>query len=70
MSTLTLNFPDDKHERLKSLAQSRQTSLAGLLDELVNNALASLDARSRLEAHTHGEISHALRMLDNLDQAR
>jgi len=34
MSALTLWLPDDKHERLRALAQSRGTSVNRLLDEV------------------------------------
>jgi len=33
MSALTLRLPDDKHERLRALAQSRGTSVNRLLDK-------------------------------------
>ena len=34
MSTLTIRLPDDKHERLKALAEARKISVNKLIDEL------------------------------------
>ncbi len=70
MSTLTLRFPDDKHERLKQLAQSRQISLNKLLDELATIALANFDAHSNFEARAaRGNVARAIKLLDKLDRA-
>ena len=49
MSTLTIRLPDDKHERLKALAENRKISVNKLVDELVTIALANHDARTRFE---------------------
>jgi predicted transcriptional regulator len=47
MSTLTIRLPDDKHERLKALAEARNVSVNKLIDELATVALANHDARLR-----------------------
>lgn len=47
MSALTLRLPDDKHARLKAMAEQRGMSLAKLLDELTTQALVEFDAETR-----------------------
>ncbi len=67
MSTLTIRLPDDKHNRLKALAESRQISVNRLVDELATVALANFDARSRFEARaSKGNMKKALDILDRL----
>jgi predicted transcriptional regulator len=34
MSTLTIRLPDDKHQRVKALAEKRHISINKLIDEL------------------------------------
>jgi predicted DNA-binding ribbon-helix-helix protein len=67
MSTLTIRLPQDKHSRLKALAESRQMSVNRLVDELATVALANFDARSRFEARAaKGNVERALTILDRL----
>lgn len=66
MSTLTIRLPDDKHERLKALAEARKISVNKLIDELATIALANHDARLRFE--TRARRGSAKRALDILDQ--
>jgi predicted transcriptional regulator len=67
MSTLTIRLPDDKHNRLKALAESRQISVNRLVDELATVALANFDARNRFEARAaKGNVKKALSILDRL----
>ena len=47
MSALTLRLPDDKHARLRALAQSRGTSVNRLLEEVTTLLLAEFDAETR-----------------------
>lgn len=70
MSTVTLRFPDDKHTRLKQLAAARQISLNKLLDEFATIALANFDALTSFEASAvRGNVSRAIKLLDQLDRA-
>ncbi|MEB3234775.1 MAG: toxin-antitoxin system HicB family antitoxin, partial [Cyanobacteriota bacterium] len=39
MSALTVRLPDDKHRRLKALAQSRGTTLNRLIDDMTTMML-------------------------------
>lgn len=65
MSTLTIRLPDDKHERLKSLARSNKVSVNKLIDEFATVALANFDAKTRFEARARqGDAKLALSMLD------
>lgn len=70
MSTLTIRLPDDKHERLKALAEARKISVNKLIDELATIALANHDARLRFEARARkGSAKRALKILDALGEA-
>lgn len=70
MGTLTIRLPDDKHERLRQLARTRQVSLNKLFEELSTAALAELDAETRFRARAaSGSAEEGLRLLDKLDSA-
>jgi hypothetical protein len=47
MSALTVRLPDDKHARLRALAQSRGTTLNALIDEMTTMMLLENDAEVR-----------------------
>ena len=47
MSALTVRLPDDKHNRLRALAQSRGTTLNRLIDEMTTIMLVEHDAETR-----------------------
>lgn len=69
MSTVTLRIPDDKHERLKALAKSRQISINKLMDELATIALTEFDAKTRFMAlAAAGNPQQGLALLDKLDR--
>ena len=65
MSTLTIRLPDDKHERLKGVAEARKISVNKLIDELATIALANHDARLLFE--TRAKQGNARRALDLLE---
>jgi predicted transcriptional regulator len=68
MATLTIRLPDDKHERLKELAQVRGISVNKLMEELSTIALTEFDANTRFKAMaTMGNAEVGLRLLDKLD---
>ena len=70
MSTLTIRLPDDKHERLKALADARKISVNKLIDELATIALANHDARLRFEMRARrGDARRALDLLGRLGDA-
>ena len=68
MSTLTIRLPDDKHARLRQLAQHREISLNKLVEELATISIAEFDAESRYRAHAaRGSAKKGLALLDQLD---
>lgn len=69
MSALTLRLPDDKHERLRALAQSRGTSVNRLLDEVTTLLLAECDAETRFRLRAQRGAGEAERGLALLDKA-
>lgn len=68
MATLTICLPDEKHERLKALAQSRGISIDKLMEELSTIALAEFDTFSRFKKMAAEGIPEVgLAILDKLD---
>ncbi len=68
MGTLTIRLPDDKHARLKTLAQSRGISLNKLIEEFSTQAIAESDAYTRFQAAAaRGDAARGLATLDKLD---
>ncbi len=47
MSAITLRLPDDKHQRLKSLAEQRGMSVNQLLNEAATSLLTDFDTETR-----------------------
>lgn len=69
MGTLTVRLPDDKHARLKQLAEYRQISMNKLIEELSTVALAQFDTELRFRARAaRGSAEEGLRLLDRLDE--
>ena len=70
MSTLTIRLPDDKHLRLRQLAQHRAISVNKLMEELATISLAEFDAENRFRAlAARGSVKRGLAHLDKLDAA-
>lgn len=70
MATLTIRLPDEKHERLRQLAERRNISMNKLIEELSTVALADFDAETRFRARAAlGSREQGLRLLDELDRA-
>ena len=70
MSTLTIRIPEDKHDRLRSLARARGMSINRLMDELATSALTQYDAENRFRALAQrGSRKRGLALLDKLDRA-
>lgn len=68
MATLTIRIPDDKHSRLKALAQHRHVSVNKLVEELSTQALAEFDTEVRFRAlAARGDAAKGLDLLDKLD---
>ncbi len=70
MATMTIRLPDDKHERLKRLAEQRGLSLNKLIEEWSTVALTEFDSETRFRLlAAKGDAKKALRILDQLDAA-
>lgn len=68
MATLTIRLPDDKHNRLKELAQAKGVSVNKLIEELSTIALAEFDAQTRFKAMAvTGSSEEGLKILAKLD---
>jgi len=68
MATLTIRLSDEKHARLRQLAERRRVSVNKLIDELSTVALAEFDAETRFRTRAAlGSPEEALRFLDVLD---
>jgi predicted transcriptional regulator len=69
MATLTIRLSDEKHERLRHLAERRDISMNKLIDELATVALVDFDAETRFRARAAlGSPEEGLRLLDELDR--
>ena len=70
MAKLTLRIPDDKHNRLKSLAKHKKISVNKLMEELSTQALAEFDSEIRFKTLAlKGDKKRGLELLDKLDNA-
>ena len=58
MSALTVRLPDDKHNRLRALAQSRGTTLNRLIDEMTTVMLVEHDAETRFRLRAARGATH------------
>jgi predicted transcriptional regulator len=67
MATLTIRLSDEKHERLRQLAERKKISMNKLIDELSTLALADFDAETRFRARAAlGSREEGLALLDLL----
>lgn len=68
MATLTIRLPDDKHQRLKNLADQKHMSVNKLMEELSTIALTEFDAETHFLARAaRGSVKKGLHVLDKLD---
>lgn len=69
MRVLTLRIPEEKHDRLRRLAESRGVSMNRLVDEWATVALAQFDAETRFRAlAARGSAARGSQLLDNADR--
>jgi hypothetical protein len=67
---ITIRLPDDKHARLRQLAESRAMSMNQLFEELATMALTQFDVETRFRARAaRGDVTAGLRLLEKLDEA-
>lgn len=70
MTALTLRLPDEKHRRLKALAQSRGTPINRLLEEMTTLMLAEFDAETRFNVRAARGTGRDERGLELLKKPR
>ena len=69
MGSLHLRIPDEKHQRLRELAKSRNISVNKLLEELTTMALTEYDIETRFKLRaSRGSTEKALLVLNKLKQ--
>ena len=69
MGSLHLRISDEKHQRLRELAKSRNISVNKLLEELTTMALTEYDLETRFKLRaSRGSTEKALLVLDKLKQ--
>jgi len=67
MRALTVRLPDDKHQRLRAMAESRGTTLNRLIDDMATVMLAEFDAETRFKLRAgrgKGRVERGLALLD------
>lgn len=70
MSVLTIRVDEEKHARLRGLAEQRGVSLNKLMDELATVALVQHDTETRFRVlASRGSAARGLKLLDKLDKA-
>ncbi len=70
MATLTVRIPDDKHSRLKALAQHKRVSINKLIEDFSTQALAEFDTEIRFRTLAlDGDIQKGLDLLNKLDNS-
>jgi len=69
MSVLTIRVPEEKHKRLKQLAEAKQMSLNKLFDEMSTRLLTEHDVEQRLKARAAlGSREDGLALLKEFEQ--
>jgi predicted transcriptional regulator len=69
MTAMTVRLPDDKHQRLRALAESRGTTLNRLIDDMATVMLTEFDAETRFKLRAARGAGRADRGLELLKKA-
>jgi hypothetical protein len=69
MTSLTIDLPDEKLQRLQALARERGTDVAHLIDQMSSILLAEADAETRFRLRAARGASHEERGLELLRKA-
>jgi predicted DNA-binding ribbon-helix-helix protein len=68
MVVTTIHLPEDKHNRLKAIADQRSISLNQLLEEFATIAITEQEGYARFQMRAkRGNINDAIQILDTLD---
>ncbi|MEL6929225.1 MAG: toxin-antitoxin system HicB family antitoxin [Cyanobacteria bacterium J06600_6] len=69
MAAINVRLPDEKHERLKELAKSKNISVNKLMEELATIALTEYDAETRFKLRANrGSLERGLELLNKLQE--
>ena len=69
MAAINVRLPDEKHERIKELAKSKNLSVNKLMEELATIALTEFDAETRFKLRAkNGSVDRGLELLDKLKE--
>jgi predicted transcriptional regulator len=69
MTALTVRLPEDKHRRLRALAEARGSSLSRLFDEMATALLDESQASERFDALSKAGQGRAARGVELLAKA-
>lgn len=69
MSAITLRIPDDKHQRLKNLAEQRGVSINQLLNDVTTSLLTDFDAEVRFRVRAERGSGKTERGIELLQKA-
>ncbi|MCB1620967.1 MAG: toxin-antitoxin system HicB family antitoxin [Thiothrix sp.] len=69
MSAITLRLPDDKHQRLKNMAEQRGISINQLLNEAATALLTDFDAEVRFRIRARRGMGKTERGIELLQKA-
>ncbi len=73
MKTLVVPLSDDRHQRLRALAQSRHTTINRLMDEMTTLMLAEFDAETHFKlraARGNRRADEGLALLNKVAKAK
>lgn len=69
MAAINVRLPDEKHQRLKELAKSKNISVNKLMEELATIALTEYDAETRFKIRANrGSVDRGLELINKLQQ--
>lgn len=69
MAAINVRLPDEKHQRLKELAKSKNISVNKLMEELATIALTEYDAEIRFKIRANcGSVDRGLELINKLQQ--
>ena len=65
MAAISIRLSDEKHERLKELAKSKNISVNKLIEELATIALTEFDAETRFKLRaSRGSVERGLDLIE------
>lgn len=69
MAAINVRLPDEKHERLKELAKTKNISVNKLMEELATIALTEYDAETRFKLRANrGSVDRGLELINKLQE--